>query len=448
MGTTASLFRAVANSVDAAVVAMTPDGVITHWNNAAERLLGYSAAEIVGVHGRQILPKAWWGYWQDRVAELRRGTTVVCESVRRHKDGSAVDVHATSSGFFSDSGEFLGYFNVFRDLRKKNDQDLTNAFLAAIVRSSPDAILSTDIDLRIRSWNGAATALFGHQSRDVLGQPLQHFLPAVVADIQGESAMDARAGLIKRFELKLATKTGQERIVSGAASPLLNGAGVPTGWSVSCADVTEQRRLEEHNRFVMRELSHRAKNLLAIVAAMARSSADSQRSFAEFEAEFSARLRGLAKSHDLLVGEEWKGASLHQLIRDQLRSFVGSSGQNRISISGPDVMLCPTATQCLGLALHELGTNAVKYGALASPAGRVSITLEADDDGRTISWAESGGKPVVAPTVSGFGSVVIQDMVSETLGTDAGITFRPEGVLWSARIPGSMIARLEEAVAA
>jgi two-component sensor histidine kinase len=90
----------------------------------------------------------------------------------------------------------------------------------------------------------------------------------------------------------------------------------------------------------------------------------------------------------------------------------------------------------------------VKYGALASPAGRVSITLEADDDGRTISWAESGGKPVVAPTVSGFGSVVIQDMVSETLGTDAGITFRPEGVLWSARIPGSMIARLEEAVAA
>ncbi|HEX4892609.1 MAG TPA: PAS domain S-box protein, partial [Hyphomicrobiaceae bacterium] len=428
MGNTVSLFRAVANSVDAAIVAMTPDGVITHWNNAAERMLGYSAAEIIGEHGRQILPKAWWGYWQDRVAELRRGTTVVCESVRRHKDGSAVDVHATSSGFFSDSGEFLGYFNVFRDLRKKNDQDLTNAFLAAIVRSSPDAILSTNIDLRIRSWNGAAAALFGHPSQDAIGQPLQQFLPVVVADIQSDSGVEKRANVVKRFEVKLTTRTGQERIVSGVASPLLNGAGVPTGWSVSCADVTEQRRLEEHNRFVMRELSHRAKNLLAIIASMARSSADSQRSFADFEAEFSARLKGLAKSHDLLVGEEWRGASLHQLIRDQLRSFVGSSGQSRISITGPDVMLCPAATQCLGLALHELGTNAVKYGALAAPAGSVSITIDADDEERTISWSESGGKPVIAPTVSGFGSVVIQDMVSETLGTDAVIEYRPEGV--------------------
>ncbi|HEX4892927.1 MAG TPA: PAS domain-containing protein, partial [Hyphomicrobiaceae bacterium] len=124
------LLGAIINALDDAIVAMSPEGLITHWNSAAERMFGYPAEEVIGKHGRLILPKAWWGFWHERLAELQRGATVVCESVRRHKDGTPVDVHATTSGVFSAEGEFLGYFNIFKDLRLKNEQDLSNAFLA------------------------------------------------------------------------------------------------------------------------------------------------------------------------------------------------------------------------------------------------------------------------------------------------------------------------------
>jgi two-component system CheB/CheR fusion protein len=430
------LLGAIINALDDAIVAMSPEGVITHWNSAAERMFGYTADEAIGQHGRMILPKAWWGFWHERLAELQRGATVVCESVRRHKDGTPVDVHATTSGVFSAQGEFLGYFNIFKDLRLKNEQDLANAFLAAIVRSSPDAIFSTDIDFRIRSWNAAARTLLGRTSDEVLGQPVDRIVPEIAAQLHCD---EQSATAIRRFEALLSDNRGQQRVVSAVASPLLNSAGVPTGWSVSCTDITDRRKLEQHNRFVMRELSHRAKNLLAVISSMARSTADSRRSFTEFEADFSARLRGLAKSHDLLVGEEWRGASLHQLIRNQLRSFVGS-GWERVAISGPDVMLCPAATQCLGLAFHELGTNAVKYGALASQAGHIAISSSRIAGGYELIWTESGGPAVMTkPAAPGFGSVVIEDMVAETLGREAQIEYRPDGIVWSATVPNSMI---------
>lgn len=427
------LLEAILSRNEDAIVVTSPGGAITHWNPAAERLLGYAAEEIIGRHSRIILPQAWWCYWDERLAELRRGTTVICDSVRRHKDGSSVDVHATTSGVFGSDGSFLGYFNVFKDLRAKKDQDAANAFLAAIVRGSPDAIASTDIDLNVRTWNAAAETMLGYSFSDVVGQHVGRYIPEIDLGGRGETFPTK----VQRFETALARRDGREIPASIVASPLLNAAGVPTGWSITCRDVTERKRREEHSRFIMRELSHRAKNLLAVIMAMFRNSAETTPSLADFEADFGMRLKGLAKSHDLLVHGGWVGASLHALIAVQVQPFVGGTG--RLTFSGPDGRLLPAAIQSVGLAVHELATNAAKYGALASSAGRIDVETSVEAGGLRLTWIETGGPPVTRPAQSGFGMAVIEDMVADTMGSGADIEFRPVGIRWSVLIPESLI---------
>ena len=432
------LLDAILSTSDDAVVVISPSGVIVRWNPAAERLLGYEAAEIIGQPSRLILPQAWWCYIDERLAELKRGTVVHCDSVRRHKDGSLVDVEATTSALFDDKGAFLGYFNVFRDLKRKREQDLANAFLASIVRASPDAIASTDVDLRLLTWNTAAEHMFGYSASEVIGEHVGKFVPAL---IEGDSLLhlDHKShARLHRLETCVHGRNGSPIMMSVVVSALRNAAGVPTGWSITCTDITERKRQEEHSKFIMRELSHRAKNLLAVIMAMFRSLADSKHSIAEFEEEFSSRLKGLAKSHDLLVQSGWAGASLHHLVEAQLKPFVGNS--SRLRIVGTDVKLGPAAVQSVGLALHELGTNAAKYGALSSPSGRIEVETTHAAEHVEILWKELEGPPVKAPSRSGFGQSVIEDMICDSIGGSAKMEFPESGVRWSARIPKSLIA--------
>lgn len=237
------LFSAILRTLEDAIVAMSPDGTITHWNLAAERLLGYSALDAVGMHGRQILPSIWWQYWHERLAELRNGSAVTCNTVRQHKNGTAIDLHATSAGIFDERGHFLGYFNIFKDLKKQNDQHAADMFLAAIVRSSPDAILSTDVLLNVRSWNKAAEALFGYSSDEAIGIDIKTFLPDIEFRIRGPDVASVPESQ-HRFEIDISARDGKPKCVNGVASPLTNTAGIPTGWSVSLTDITERKRLE------------------------------------------------------------------------------------------------------------------------------------------------------------------------------------------------------------
>ena len=137
-------------------------------------------------------------------------------------------------------------------------------------------------------------------------------------------------------------------------------------------EITARKRAEEHLRFLMRELSHRSKNLLAVVQAMAGQTAKSAENVADFRRRFGERLMGLAASHDLLVNQNWLGASVEQLVRGQLSSFIDDQDP-RMLICGPAVDLKAEAAEALGLALHELATNSLKYGALNDPAGKVEI---------------------------------------------------------------------------
>ena len=199
----------------------------------------------------------------------------------------------------------------------------------------------------------------------------------------------------------------------------------------------ERKRSEDQVRFLMRELSHRAKNQLAVVVAMARRTAERSDSVADFERVFSERLMALARSTDLLVSQNWRGVSLGELVDAHLLPFAAGN-KSRLVVDGPPIELGPDAAQSVGLALHELATNASKYGALSMPAGTVEVRwahTALDAAALRIEWTEAGGPPVAPPTRSGFGSVVIQRTVAQSLNGAVTHEFRPEGVYWAIELP-------------
>ena len=202
-------------------------------------------------------------------------------------------------------------------------------------------------------------------------------------------------------------------------------------------DISERKRSEEKIRLLMAEVNHRSKNLLAVVQSIAHqtSAKGSPRSFA---LRFSERLQGLAASHDLLVGNAWQGVDLVELVASQLAHFRDLV-RERIHFDGPTLQLRPAAAQALGMALHELATNAGKYGSLSSSAGEVDISwYVTDGEGELrfhMDWREFGGPPVVAPVTSGFGTKLIAHMTEIALQGQRRLDYDRGGVAWSIDAP-------------
>lgn len=227
---------------------------------------------------------------------------------------------------------------------------------------------------------------------------------------------------------------GQGEPITALASPVREINEV-SGTLVDAA--AERKRSEDQVRFLMRELSHRAKNQLAVVVAMARRTAERSDGIADFEKVFSERLMALARSTDLLVSQNWRGVSLRELVDAHLMPFTAGN-KSRLAVEGPLLELGPDAAQSVGLALHELATNAAKYGALSVPSGTVAVRWAhtgSDPRALRIEWTEAGGPPVTPPTRSGFGSVVIQRTVAQSLNGAVTHEYRPEGVYWSIELP-------------
>ncbi|MEF2550498.1 HWE histidine kinase domain-containing protein [Aurantimonas sp. A2-1-M11] len=193
-----------------------------------------------------------------------------------------------------------------------------------------------------------------------------------------------------------------------------------------------RREAEDQNRFLMREMTHRAKNQYALIAAIARRAAKESADTAQFLATLSEALSSLARSADLLSSRAWESALVEDLVRAQLHAF--GAGGKQIETHGPVVRLNPTAAQTIGLALHELATNAVKYGALSTSDGKVEISWSLGGE-FVIVWRESGGPPVVEPKHSGFGTLVIQKMTSRGLNGEVEMDYAASGVVWKLIAP-------------
>ncbi|OAI25288.1 histidine kinase [Methylosinus sp. R-45379] len=203
-------------------------------------------------------------------------------------------------------------------------------------------------------------------------------------------------------------------------------------------DITDRKRREDHVHVLLRELVHRSKNLLAVVQAMARQTAAGAPSLADFQRKFAARLQALSMAHDLLVSQDWRGASMVELARAQL-SYCLDVGcvEEQTRAGGPDLMLKPEAAQNIGLALHELSVNALTHGSLAQPDGRIELHWRLEDGRFVVEWREFGGPVVSEAPSEGFGHKVIKRLVAQALGGEATIGFPPDGFEWTLAVPAA-----------
>jgi two-component sensor histidine kinase len=246
-------------------------------------------------------------------------------------------------------------------------------------------------------------------------------------------------------------KDGSLLDVAINVAPMRRPDGRIFGFSAVFRDITERKRVEKHLRMVMRELSHRTKNLLAVIVAMVRQTARTSTDVAVLQGQLIQRLQSLSASHDLLVAEDWTGASLEELIRAVLQPFTGNAAE-AVECRGAPVFINATAAQNLGLALHELATNAAKYGALSTSSGRVHVRwgFEPDEHGvrrLVLHWDEHNGPRVTPPTVKGFGHVVIERVVGQALSAKVDYRFNPKGVQWSIAMPLEFVVRWRSAAA-
>jgi PAS domain S-box-containing protein len=300
------------------------------------------------------------------------------------------------------------------------------------------AIIVSDLAGRVTGWNEGARRVLGWTEEEMLGQPVDRFFtPEDVATGQPvkemRTAHDKGCAVYERWHRR---KSGERFWASGELTPLKDDSGEVVGYVKVMRDRTEQRRAEEHQRLLVHELNHRVKNTLATVQALA------AQAFRGVEANderkvFEARLFALAKAHDLLTHTNWEGAHLLDLIREAVAAYQ-REGLGRIDIEGPNLWLRPHIALALSMALHELATNASKYGALSIPSGRVIIQCTVTSHNPrllSLRWEEIGGPPVTPPSRKGFGTRLIERGLSVELGGDAIITFEPSGVVCTLTTP-------------
>lgn len=313
------------------------------------------------------------------------------------------------------------------DITDRKLGEETNALHASTVFSSTDAIFSIDPDLIIKTWNGGAERLYGYAAAEAIGQPLKMICPDELRAEQSGLYAQTMEGKPVLLETVRRHKDGRLIPVGISGSPIFGSDGRVMGVAAVHRNMTENREVKEHLGFTMRELSHRTKNLLAVVQGLARMIARRSDDLDEFEVRFRGCIQALAHSHDLLVQHDWQGATLQELLDVQLAPF-GGIDTKKITVRGPEVFLTPSAMQSLGLIMHELGTNATKHGALSTPEGSVAIgwTRDPADEGVTMVWREQGGPRVAEPTRKGFGQVMFE-RIGASLDGSITTDFRPEG---------------------
>jgi PAS domain S-box-containing protein len=304
---------------------------------------------------------------------------------------------------------------------------------------SPDAMVVVDEIGRIESVNVQAEALFGFSRERMLGQSIEMLVPERFRDRHAAQ----RVNYMKCPKMR----------PMGAEMPLVgrraDGSEFPADIMLSpieieqrmvvlavVRDITERERAEAHLQLLMREVNHRAKNILSVVQAIANQTVAS--SLEEFVSRFSERIQSLSVSHNLLVRSAWKNVPLTELVRSQLAHF-GDPLESRIVLSGPDLRITAPAAHTVGLALHELATNAGKYGALLAATGHVDIRWQVDGDLFTMSWTERDGPPVTPPERHGFGTMVIDSLVKQSLGGEVQLDFAPAGLTWRVTCPAANV---------
>lgn len=327
---------------------------------------------------------------------------------------------------------------IFKDITTRKHAEMLAQRFAAIVESTSDAIISKTLDGIITSWNHGAERLFGYSAEEAIGKSITLLMqPEKHAEEREIIGRVGRGESVENYETIRLRRDGSTVWVSLNVSPLKDGQGKVIGASKIARDMTERRRADEHRGILVAELNHRAKNLLAMVQAIASQTLSNAPSLGDAKLAFESRLGALARGHDLLTFGNWAGTDLASVVKATVEPHGG--GENRFHIDGPLVPLTPATALTFTMALHELCTNAAKYGALSRTNGNVKImwqVTDGDTDNRLqLSWTETGGPPVTPPTRKGFGSRLIERALAMELDGDVRIDYEQSGVICKIDVP-------------
>ncbi len=317
-------------------------------------------------------------------------------------------------------------------LRHQAPKDLGQHWLAAMVESSDDAIVGKDLNSVIMSWNVGAEQVFGYAAEEVIGKPVTVLIPPERHDEEPFILERIRQGeKVEHYETVRQRKDGSLIEISLRVSPVRDDQGLIIGASMVARDITERKQIEKQAAVLAREAEHRTRNILATVSATVELSQSNTP--AGLKKAIRGRIQALANVHALFVDSRWTGAELSQIVARELAPY--RSNRAHTLVKGPEIVLEPNVAQALAVTLHELATNAAKYGALSRPAGRVRITWSRSPaDELALRWTERGGPPVTLPGRRGFGSRVMHTMIEQISGT---ITFdwRENGLTCKVIVP-------------
>jgi PAS domain S-box-containing protein len=425
-----------------AVYTTDAEGRITFYNQAAADLWG---------HHPELGSSQWCGswrlYWPDgrplphgecpMAVALKEGRQVRgLEAIAERPDGTRVRFLPYPTPLRDASGRLVGAINLLMDITERHEASMESARLASIVATSDDAIISKTLDGRITSWNASATRIFGYHADEMIGQPITRIIPPELHAEESEIIARLKRGeRIDHYETVRVAKDGRRIDMSLTTSPLRDKSGRVIGASKVGRDITERKQAEQLQRTLTNELIHRIKNTLATVQAIATQSLLRAKSPSDFVSSFIGRVQAMAKAHTLLTKTMMQGTDVTELVSEQV--LLGVSDDNRISCSGPLLVLDAQQALHLALVLHELATNARKYGALSVPNGRLSVSWQMRTNGGRnllLLWKESSGPKVTAPSERGFGSTLIEQTL-RAHGGEASVHYNTDGVTWEIKLP-------------
>jgi PAS domain S-box-containing protein len=323
-------------------------------------------------------------------------------------------------------------------LHKKTQQ------LETLVASAPIGIAYFDRGHRYLQVNSELAEINGVSIEDHIGRAIEDVLPRNAEAVSPViDHVFATGEVVRGLEVKGETplRRGEIRYWLCGFFPVRNTHGAVEQVGAWVVEITERKRAEDQLKLLMGEVNHRSKNLLAVIQAIARQTAK-EADPREFLNLFSQRLSGLAANQDLLVKTEWRGVHLADIVQAQIKPFAAVQ-ESRISLSGPDIEVTPAASQAFALAIHELATNASKYGALSTPNGRIDIRWSIELGELRLAWVEQNGPSVSQPSRRGFGTVVISELTKSALKGSSDLEFASSGVIWHVRCPVSAITRLD-----
>lgn len=449
-------FREVLDRLPAAIYVTDAQGRITYYSDAAATLWGHRPAL-----GTSEWCGSWKLFWPDgrplphgecpmAVAIKEQRVVRGMEAVAERPDGTRVPFMPYPTPLFDGSGDLIGAVNMLVDISDRIHAREVQQRLAAIVQSSDDAIISKNLDGIIESWNAGAERIFGYTAGEVIGLPVLVLIPPDRHNEESDILSRVRRGeRIDHYETIRRRKDGTLLEVSLTVSPIFDKQGRVIGASKIAREITERRRAQEQSQLLLREMEHRIRNLFTLASSVVSLSAPSAQTPAEMAAIARDRLAALARAHALTLPRDSSASTvignattLHSLIHAIVAPYEETSdGRKRILVSGPDVPIGASVATDFALVLHELATNAAKYGALSTSAGRVHIACAATNDIFSLTWTERGGPHIAGkPTSSGFGSQLAKATIINRLNGELSHQWSAEGLTVQVHVGRSRLA--------